>query len=150
VVKVRGDIDRELAYAARDLLHRLFIQAMDVEILKRIQKHAGGVIKVDLLKGEAGFTGGHRYPDLSLKLRDKLDARIVRSACDLRVRARVMFKQVSRSCVITDGVSQIVRTRNFIECTIRGKSIARFGKWHVWSPDAWDHWLDWPADLEAH
>ena len=138
------DRDSELAYASRDLLRRLFIRAMDVETLGQFQKHAGGVIKIDLLRGSAIFASGHTYPDLLLRLRDGLRDLADAPLEDLRIRARVTFENANRSCVTAAGPEQVVHTRSFTVCNIRGKSIVKIGKWRVWSADPWEHRTDWP------
>jgi hypothetical protein len=142
------DTDSELAYESRDLLRRLFIQAMDVETLSRFQNHSGGVIKIDLLRGSAVFASGHTYPDLLLKLRGGLGDLTNVSLQDLRIRARVTFETANRSCVIAAGTKQRVQNRSFIVCKIKGKSVVKVGKWRVWSADPWEHRVDWP-ELEG-
>jgi hypothetical protein len=81
------DTDRDLAHATRDLLQRLFTQALDLELLGRFQRHAGGVIKVDLLQSSAVFASGHAYPDLVVKLRSGLGDLTDVPTRDMRIQA---------------------------------------------------------------
>ena len=143
------DADRESAYSARDLLRELFVEAMDPDTLTRFEAHAGGVVKMDLLRGTALFSSGETYPELALNIGHAVRQRIAASFRDLRIRARVSFRHVTRTCVIATTPAPLVSSRPFIVCEIKGKSILNLGKWRVWSAEPWEHRIEWPIPSAA-
>jgi hypothetical protein len=141
---------RQLAYDLRDELHAAFIAACEVVTLNRIRLHGGGVIKLDLIAGTAWLEGRVELPELLKRMRDHLSLMSgpFNTAEEVRVRADLSFEKQKRSCVVAGARSASITSREFVVCRINGKSIVRVGKWHVWSAEPWDEWIEWPVVSE--